>query len=142
MAEPSATPVPDDSGGDDVPTFADGGWTGGEAEARVTGSENFTIDGSLLDVSVTEGGMTHLVYADGIDTINVDIDPGRKEVIATAYQEPIYTEIIFDQPTCEVAWLEASETRIEGTFHCENVEADYGDNPGPVVLEGEFTATR
>jgi hypothetical protein len=39
-------------------------------------------------------------------------------------------------------WLEASETAIEGTLRCENLEAHYGDNPGPVILEGEFTATR
>jgi hypothetical protein len=142
IAKPSATPVPDDAGGDGVPTFGDGPWTGGEAVVRVTGAENFTLSASLYETSVTQGGITHLVYADGADTINVDIDPGRDEVIATAYQEPIYTEINFDQPICEVVWLEASETAIEGTLRCENLEAHYGDNPGPVILEGEFTATR
>jgi hypothetical protein len=136
--------VSGNAGEDSAPTFGEGGWTGGVAEVRVTGSETFTISGTLLPYSNTSGGSTGLAYGggeDGHDAILVEIStegPPAFEVSASRGIRGIRT--IYGEPPCEVAYQEASDTRIEGSFRCEYVEIDGGD--GPVMLEGSFTATR
>jgi len=125
-----------------APAFAEGGWTGGEAEVRITGSDTRMISGSLITESSTDGGTTGLIYAAGIDTISISISTEYLPFDITAYQEGFDVETSFGEPPCEVTYQEASDTRIEGTFVCEYAEIMLGPSTGPATMEGSFTATR
>jgi hypothetical protein len=136
------TPVANNSGDNSVPTFADGDWTGGEAEVRVTGSDTRTITGTLSTESSTEGGTTRLIYTAGIDTISISISTEYQPFDIIASQEDFDVEIRFGQPPCEVTYQETSDKQIEGTFLCEYAEIMIGPTTGPAIMEGSFTATR
>ncbi len=138
----SATPVTNNVAKNSAPTFAEGGWTGGEAEARVTGSDTRTITGSLSTESSTEGGTTTLIYTAGIDTISISISTEYQPFDIIASQDNFEVEISSDQPPCEVTYQETSDKRIEGTFLCEYAEIMIGPTTGPAKMEGSFTATR
>jgi hypothetical protein len=149
MAEPSATPEPD-AGGDGVPAFTEGAWTGGEAEVRVSGSDPRTITGQILERSslTTDRGSTILTYVGGptgIDTINISFSNDDERFLVDAYVEEGFLDITipFGQPGCEVTYQESSDNHIEGTFRCEGSEIHRANKPvEPVVLEGSFSATR
>ena len=139
---PSATPVSNNAGENSAPTFAAGGWTGGEAEVRVSGSDTRTITGSLITKSSTDGGTTRLIYTAGIDTISISISTEYQPFDIVASQEDFDIEIKFGQPPCDVTYRETSEKRIDGTFVCKSTEIMIGPTTGPAIMEGSFTATR
>lgn len=140
---PAATPTSSDAGDDGAPTFAEGGWTGGEAEVRVTGSDTRTITGSLSTESSTDGGTTRLIYTADLDTINFSISTEYQPFDMSASQGGTFSvRIPFGNAPCEVTYQETSDTRIEGTFRCEEAEIEIGPNQGPASMQGSFTATR
>jgi hypothetical protein len=139
---PSATPVSNNVGKNNAPTFAGGGWTGGKAEVRVTGSDTRTITGSLITESSTDGGTTRLIYTADIDTISISISTEYEAFNIAASQENFDIEIEFGQPPCDVTYQETSDKRIEGTFICKSAEIMIGPSTGPAIMEGSFTATR
>ena len=140
----------DDDAGDtddgEAPVFEPGTWTGGEIEVTVTTSaKERTITGTLLDQSGTDGLTTRLIYAKGIDTVNISISREYEAFAMSTYFEADGFDAgsSFENP-CQVTYTEVSETSIAGTFRCEN--GDIGSFPhldeGAATLEGSFTATR
>lgn len=136
---PRATSEPDDG---DFPTFEDGAWTAGEATVTISGTDNRTLTLPLVSRSTTEDGRTRLVYDDDIDTIDMTLQTqnNRFDMIITQVNTSYFLKVPFDAEPCTVTYAEASETSIKGTFRCDGeIEGEEG---GPAVMEGTFTATR
>jgi hypothetical protein len=145
----STMPTSDSSGEDGAPTLAEGDWTGGEAEVRVSGSEPMTITGQILEESsFTEGDTTLFTYAGGptgIDTIQVWFSSEDEEFGVNAFRDEGFVDISvpYGETGCEVTYQEISGNRIEGTFRCERSEIHRANMPPePAVMEGSFWATR
>jgi hypothetical protein len=136
-----ATATPEDDGEGDVPTFEAGEWTGGEATVNVSGADTRTVTGTLSTESSTDGGTTRLIYTNDLDTINFSISTEFMPFDMTVSQEGFRARRPLDAEPCAVAYAEASDARIEGTFRCEG-QIERGPADGAVTLEGSFTATR
>ncbi|MEZ4501368.1 MAG: hypothetical protein R3C39_01950 [Dehalococcoidia bacterium] len=129
-----------------APTFADGTWTGGEAEAQISGDVTGTITGTLFaESSATEPGTTRLTYTAGVDTILFSISTEFEPFdMRASTNNDLRVERPFGSAPCEVTYEEATDSRIAGTFRCDGVSVSsiaQGIN-GTGVVEGSFEATR
>src|SRR5690349_13306072 len=125
-----------------APTFAVGSWTGGQAEARVTGAASFTVQANLSMNSGSDKGTTRLIYADGVKTIALSISTQYQPLAVTVYDGAINVQTGSSDQPCQVTYKQSDDKHAEGSFHCEDARVDVGPTKGAVVIEGTFLATR
>lgn len=123
-----------------APTFAEGNWTGGEAEASSTGAVAVSMKGTLKSNSASDKQNTRLIYTDGLKTINISISTQYQPFAASVNDGNARVASGNSDEPCTVTYKQADEKRIEGSFTCEDAEVDPGE--GVVVITGTFFATR
>ncbi|MGE0601525.1 MAG: hypothetical protein AB7J35_18930 [Dehalococcoidia bacterium] len=140
-ATAKATATPDDTG--KAPVFKAGLWTGGEATATISGTVAFTVTGTLKNDSDSKGQTTHLIYVNGIHTIAISISREYQPFAIQTNTDRDRGESKFGVP-CEVTYASATDSRIEGTFKCAQIEAWQvgGQTSTDSSMEGTFVATR
>ena len=138
---PKATDTPDNTG--KAPVFKAGTWTGGEATATISGTVAFTVNGTLKNNSDSKGETTHLIYVNGIHTIAISISRQYEPFAIQTNTDNERGESKFGVP-CEVTYASATDSRIEGSFKCSQIEAWSvgGQTSTDSSMEGTFVATR
>jgi len=129
------------SGGIGV-TLSDGTWTGGSAQATISGAATANIDAPLQSMlSLTTGASTTLSYvsSDG-------------QLIAIAiYTDSFAVSVTTGQMTggggtttnCDVTWHSTDDNNISADFRCPDSPAiTTTGSAGTIDIEGSFTATR
>ncbi|HEY8169837.1 MAG TPA: hypothetical protein VIH24_01910 [Candidatus Limnocylindria bacterium] len=145
-AEPSQAGGGGGDPGEDL-AFADGPWTGGSITFTVAGGLELQDDQPITtDISSTVDGATILAY-----NYSGTYPDYYYATISINRGYPFDADITTDtwsvsSSDCDVTWLQADDAGIEANFTCPTTEVSYfgGDDlePGPVTLEGSFTATR
>jgi hypothetical protein len=131
------------NGGDgDAPVLADGSWTGGEADVDVSGAADVSFSAQISLPSGTSGGATSLIYTSESGSLIIGINAEDAFGVAVTTTDLVVGEGTAED--CSVDYRQADDSRIEGTFRCDNADGVGADGllVGTVTLEGSFTATR
>ena len=138
---PTRTPTPEP---EFVPTFAEGGWTAGQANATISGGASATVDAALRTVASSTTGKpdyqtTRLTFANGLNSILISISTQYQPFAMAVRRDP---DVYIDEGTCEVTYKATEEKRVEGSFKCTDVDVEQGGNGEATTVEGTFLATR
>ena len=138
---PTRTPTPEP---EFVPTFAEGGWTAGQASATISGGASATVQGTLRAAASDTSGKpdyqtTRLTFVDGLSSILISISTQYQPFAMAVRRNP---DVYIDEGTCEVTYKATEEKRVEGSFKCTDVDVEQGGNGEATTVEGTFLATR
>lgn len=124
-----------------APRFTPGPWTSGEAEARITGGATMTVKGTLNKNASSDKDTTRLIFVAGTDTISISISNVYEAFAMSVYKEPTDVQSNSASP-CVVTYSETSETKVAGSFKCNNAKLNRGGSPVETMIEGTFVASR
>lgn len=129
-------------GNGEAPVLADGNWTGGEADVDVSGAAAVSFTAAISLPSGTFGGTTSLIYTSESGTLTIGINAEDAFGVAVTTSDLVVGG--GTEQDCTVDYRQADDSRIEGTFRCDNADGIGADGllVGTVTLEGSFTATR
>jgi len=130
-------------GGDgEAPVPGDGAWTGGEADVDVSGDVSGSFTNPISPPSGTYSGATSLIYVSEEGTITIALNSGDPFAVGVTTTDFVAGSSSFED--CEVEYQQADESRIEGSFRCDDGSgvSTSGAVIGTITIEGSFTATR